>query len=49
MGCWSCNNEYDLALLSGTMSKSYNNEYKAPTYVLESSIKIFRFTRLHQK
>ena len=49
MGCFSCNNEYDLALLSGTMSKSYDNEYEAPTYVLESSIKIFRFTRLHHK
>ena len=32
MGCFSCNNEYDLALLSGAMSKSYNNEYEAPTY-----------------
>ena len=33
MGCFSWNNEYDLALLSGTMSKSYNNEYDAPTYM----------------
>ena len=33
MGFFSCNNEYDLALLSGTMSKSYNNEYEAPTYM----------------
>ena len=30
MGCFSCNNGYDPALLSGTMSKSYNNEYEAP-------------------
>ena len=33
MGCWSGNNEYDLALLSDTISKSYNNEYEAPTYM----------------
>ena len=48
MCCFSCNNEYDPALLSSTMSKSYNNEYEAPTY-LESSIRIFKFTRLHHK
>ena len=33
MGCFSCNNEYDLVLLSGTMSKSYNNEYEALAFM----------------
>ena len=33
MGCFSCNNGDDPALLSGTMSKSYNNEYEAPYQV----------------